>query len=112
MNKFTAALGVALMILTFGCAVTGEPREDFEEEFATTTAEISAHGLSCPLCASNLDDQINRISGVKESRIDFETGTLHVTVREGQMVSKSSLFRAVRDAGFTPVRFRTPGEEQ
>ncbi|MCC5847218.1 MAG: heavy-metal-associated domain-containing protein [Verrucomicrobia bacterium] len=113
MKKFlTAALGVALMTWMTGCASTGETQTDSEEEFASTTAEITAHGLSCPLCASNLDDQIKRISGVKDSRIDFETGVLHVQVKEGQLVSKSELFRAVRDAGFTPQSFRTPGEGQ
>jgi copper chaperone CopZ len=104
----STALWVALFALFTGCASTGQTRDDSAEEFATTTAEITAYGLSCPLCASNLDDQINQISGVEESRIDFETGILYVRVKRGNLVSKSELFRAVRAAGFTPQSFRTP----
>lgn len=90
-----------------GCATPSAMHEtEAGDEIVTHRAEITAHGLSCPLCASNLDDQMLRVPGVKSSKIDFETGVLHIEVEEGAEVSRAALTRAVRDAGFTPRAFR------
>lgn len=105
-TNFFAALCAALFWAA-GCATPSALHEaDGGNEVVTHRAEITAHGLSCPLCASNLDDQMARVPGVKSSRIDFETGVLHVEVEAGAEVPRASLLRAVRDAGFTPRDFR------
>ncbi len=69
-------------------------------------AELVVFGLSCPLCASNLETQFRRIPGIAGHRTDLESGIIHVQVRQGGFVQTSALRRAVTDAGFTLQEIR------
>ncbi|MCC5846032.1 MAG: heavy-metal-associated domain-containing protein [Verrucomicrobia bacterium] len=64
-------------------------------------AELVVFGLSCPLCASNLETQFRRIPGVAGHQTDLDSGIIHVQVRQGAFVQTEALRRAVADAGFT-----------
>lgn len=68
--------------------------------------ELIVFGLSCPLCASNLESQFRRIPGITGHRIDLDSGVIHIQVRQGGFVSTPSLRRAVSDAGFTLQEIR------
>lgn len=70
--------------------------------------ELVVFGLSCPLCATNLDNQLRRISGVAGHQVDLESGIIQVQVRSGGFVQTASLRKAVTDAGFTlqDIRFK------
>lgn len=68
--------------------------------------ELVVFGLSCPLCASNLESQFRRIPGVAGQRMDLDSGVIHVQVRQGGFVPVASLRRAVSDAGFTLQEIR------
>jgi copper chaperone CopZ len=62
---------------------------------------LTVYGLSCPLCASNLDQQLSRIPGVVELYPDLDTGAIRVTLADGHQVSVSTFARAIQDGGFT-----------
>lgn len=58
-------------------------------------------GMSCPLCASNLDLQLERVRGVKTINVDLGVGTVEVTFDGDVRPSPFELHKAVEDAGFT-----------
>jgi len=62
---------------------------------------LTVHGLSCPLCANNLDGQLANIDGVEGVAIDLNTGAVTVRLAEGHAVTSGDLAAAVKDAGFT-----------
>ena len=121
-NALTALFGLSLMIVAAGCVTTEQEREprinpvprpeaESEAEEAEGLSELPVmleqdvelvvFGLSCPLCASNLDNQLRRIPGVAGQQVDLESGIIQVQVRSGGFVQTESLRRAVADAGFT-----------
>jgi copper chaperone CopZ len=88
-----------------GCATTeispGTPRHVAADLASARDVVLTVHGLSCPLCANNLDGQLRRIDGVDEATIDLKTGAVSVRLGEDHSVSAGDLARAVEDAGFT-----------
>lgn len=107
-----ALLGSALL-LTAGCATMQSQSEPAAKEsrMITQDVELVVFGLSCPLCASNLDRHINIVPGVERSWIDLSTGNVQVTLQPGAEVSSAALAQAVRDAGFTLQSIRDREEQ-
>lgn len=65
---------------------------------------IYATGLSCPLCASNVDIQLKRVAGVKSTQIDLGSGAIIVELDQSKpRPANEQLAEAVRDGGFTVV---------
>ncbi len=58
-------------------------------------------GMSCPFCATNLEDQLRRIPGVGQVVIDLGTGRVVVALDTANPPSKDQLAKAVDDSGFT-----------
>ncbi len=97
----TTALLAAFALLT-SCATTPKTSSDsLEPETVSGEVRLTVFGLSCPLCASNLTDALNRVDGVTESWGNLDTGMIHLLVAEGREIPSSALRRAVQDAGFT-----------
>lgn len=74
----------------------------------TSTATLVVHGMSCPLCANNVDKQLLRVEGVQDVIIDMGDGTVRVTFTEDKRPSRAQLARAIDQTGFTLVRINTP----
>ncbi|MEM1445573.1 MAG: cation transporter [Planctomycetota bacterium] len=64
-------------------------------------AVITAAGMSCPLCAANIDRQLKRIEGFETMRMNLDTGELFVEFDAASRPSTKRLAQAIRDAGFT-----------
>lgn len=102
------ALGLALLLSLTGCATTGTAQTQDPDTAFRGEVHLTVYGLSCPLCASNLFDVLDRVDGVTESWGDLDTGLIHVRIAEGREVRYAPLARAVRDAGFTLQRVEVP----
>lgn len=127
MNKKRIALSALASIPLFlaGCAGTGntaQPEEhyinhevsDSDKALAQSKAPLTGdsallyvNGMGCPLCASNLDMQLERVKGVTKVFIDLGQGTASVTFAGEKRPSPYQLSEAVADAGFTLVRVTT-----
>ncbi len=95
---FVMLCSVALLS---GCATTGS-YESREENFAGyTKVALTVHGLSCPLCANNLDSQLEKIEGVTDISTDLKSGTVTVSLKEGHTVTSEDFVTAVKNSGFT-----------
>lgn len=71
-------------------------------EGSRVTLHVS--GLSCPLCATNVDKQLTRVPGVRTSMTDLSRGRIDVGLASAGRPTPAQLADAVRDSGFTLTR--------
>lgn len=64
---------------------------------------LAVNGLSCPLCATNVDKQLQGVRGVSAAAIDFATGQIELDLTEPRP-SPATLAHAIDRAGFTLVK--------
>lgn len=64
---------------------------------------LAVNGLSCPLCASNVDKQLEGVRGVEKIKIDFAAGVIDLGLSEPRP-SPAMLARAIDQAGFTLIK--------
>jgi len=69
-------------------------------------ATLVVHGMSCPLCANNVDKQLLDVKGVKNVRVDMGTGEVLVELIPGVVVTRDQLAGAVDRSGFTLAEVR------
>jgi copper chaperone CopZ len=67
-----------------------------------TSATLHVVGLSCPLCAHNIDKQLVRVPGVTGADVNLGDGTVSLTLVDDPAArpSRARLKKAVDDAGF------------
>lgn len=105
-------LSVATLALT-GCAggSTAGNQPGIAEPAAVVdslTATLIVHGMSCPLCANNVDKQLLDVPGVSDVNVDMGTGEAKVKFMPGAKVTKQQLADAVDKSGFTLAEVRVP----
>lgn len=64
---------------------------------------IAVRGLSCPKCATGVDQQLSKIDGVRRVHVDLSTGDIAVDFDLHPRPTLAQLARAVEDSGFTLV---------
>jgi copper chaperone len=65
-----------------------------------TEKTLKVRDMSCAHCKAAVEDELNKLSGVKFSKADVEKGTVEVSFDEGK-VSTEDLKRAIEEAGYT-----------
>lgn len=68
-------------------------------------------GMSCPLCANNIEKQIKRDKDVKNVSIDLGTGEIKVEYKLDKTNVEKPIRKAIGNAGFT-VKGVTPWKEK
>jgi copper chaperone len=100
-----------IALVVGGCATTGgEARTsaDDAEVITATGATLVVHGMSCPLCANNVDKQLLDVPGVSDVLVDMGTGEVKVSFAPDATVTRGQLVRAVDRSGFTLAEVRVP----
>lgn len=87
-------LGVLLALASFAWNAPNA-RAEFK------TVKVKVAGLSCPFCAYGLEKKLSQVAGVTNVSTDLKSGTVNLSLTEGESVSVRSLDEAVRRAGFT-----------
>lgn len=70
--------------------------EILREEQEVVTSRFQLSGLDCPQCAIKLEGWIERLAGVVEARLDFQSGNLVVTHRG----ERERIIKTIEDAGY------------
>lgn len=114
---FVLAVSMAL-VTSVGCSsrpAAGAQMATSAGELAPTEGPIKAdqvtllvHGMSCPLCASNIDKQLLEVSGVSGVLVDMGTGEVKVSFAPKARVTRQQLENAVHKSGFTLAEVRVP----
>lgn len=112
-----SAAGLLAVVTLGGCASSGAAADPAaaalladNSPVSGTQATLVIKGMSCPLCANNIDTQLRRLNGVTDVQIDMSTGFVTVDLLAGPPSSRptrSALAKAVANTGFTLVEIRT-----
>jgi copper chaperone CopZ len=93
------------MIVAAGCQSTAKP-DGSAGASDTQTLTLVVQGLSCPLCAHNLDKQLLGTAGIVGANVNLSDGTVLVRFRKDQRPSRERLDKVVANAGFTLINVR------
>ncbi|MBL8765307.1 MAG: heavy-metal-associated domain-containing protein [Phycisphaerae bacterium] len=108
---FMLAVPVSAVLLP-GCASSrgAFPTESLADTATITgsSATLIVHGMSCPLCASNVDTQLLTVPGVVSANVNMGSGEVRVGFAPGARVTRAQLAKAVDDSGFSLVEVRIP----
>lgn len=105
----SAVAGVGVVGCTAGAptsAASAPSAASSQPVLTGPTAVLEVHGLSCPLCANNLDKELLRVPGVQAVAVDIGTGMVRLDLARGAEVQRSDIDGAVRRSGFTLVSVR------
>ena len=102
---------VSSVVLLAGCTstpTTGAHADGVADTaIVGTSATLVVHGMSCPLCANNVDKQLLTVQGVQSVSVDMGTGEVVVEIDPQAGVTTSQLAKAVDDSGFTLAEVRS-----
>lgn len=110
---FAIALFTLTLISAVGC--TGTPDTDTSGDPPALNAQsadavVPVKGMSCPLCAENIQRQLAFDSRIAGSRVDMGTGNVYIDFAAGQTVPADDLAKAIDNAGFTPGEVLFPAQ--
>lgn len=71
-------------------------------------AVLLVHGMSCPLCANNVDKTLAAVPGVTSVMVDMGSGRATVTLDGKTQVTRGQLAKAVDKSGFSLKSIETP----
>ncbi len=101
MKWYSITLSLLFAVALIGCEST--PTADRPAlNPADADAQVMVKGMSCPQCANNIKDIMERIDGIEQARVDLGAGRVLVAFTQGQTVGEEVLTLAVKDSGFTP----------
>lgn len=114
MNPISRALTMGLLFIA-GChagginsAATNAAAKADASSDDRAIATLYVKGLSCPLCANNIDKQLARVPGVRNVAVDLGAGKVTLSVSADQPPSREQLAKAVDASGFTLDRIEMP----
>ncbi len=64
---------------------------------------VQVDGLGCPFCAYGLEKKFKEFKGIKEVKIDIETGDFSFSYPSEKALSLESVEKQVEKAGYTPI---------
>lgn len=105
MNK---KLRTSLFLGMIGLILTNQP--SLAQESKVWLAEV--FGLSCPLCANNIEKQLKRDKDINKVSIDLESGKVIVDYKVSKPNMEGSIQKAIEDSGFTVREVRRWKENQ
>ncbi|HWB20190.1 MAG TPA: heavy metal-associated domain-containing protein [Phycisphaerales bacterium] len=76
---------------------------DSHSDAGTESVVLMVHGMSCPLCSSNVDKQLLKVPGVQDVKVDLNTGSVSVKVSKSNRPTHQQLAAAIHESGFTLV---------
>lgn len=115
--KFAALTAlISVLALSFGaCTVSGAVRDGSsadatldDEPIRGRMAVLTVYGMSCPLCANNVDKVLLEVPGVVGVRVDMATGEATVDLDGRTWVTRRQLAEAVDRSGFSLQRIEVP----
>lgn len=101
-------MALAPILLVAPSCRTASPSETASVTGATddspitaSIAVLSVNGMSCPLCANNIEKQMKRLDGVTKVTVDLGAGTVRVDLPGAKKPSRKQLADAIHNSGFT-----------
>ena len=64
---------------------------------------VQVDGLGCPFCAYGLEKKFKEFKGIKDVKIDIETGDFSFTYPSEKELAMNAVLNQVEKAGYTPI---------
>jgi copper chaperone CopZ len=108
-------MAAAPMLILGACGAAGE-RAHVADAAVTTdddpirggVAVLTVYGMSCPLCANNVDNVLLDVPGVTGVDVDMGTGRATVRLDAKRPPTRAMLARAVEKSGFSLQGIEVP----
>lgn len=104
---------VALALMITGCQSTPTTAKSAPAYSQAPVSPLGVtmvvHGMSCPLCATNVDKQLLRVHGVTGVFANLQDGRIDVAVNPTDPPTEAALAHAVIESGFTLVKIDESG---
>ena len=81
---------------------------DDDSPIASDVVYLTVYGMSCPLCANNVDAMLLDVPGVTDVNVDMGTGRATVQLDGHTPVSRRQLAGAIDRSGFSLRRIDVP----
>jgi len=65
--------------------------------------QVQVDGLGCPFCAFGLEKKFKELKGIKDVKIDIETGNFTFAYPSDKALSMQTVLSQVEKAGYTPM---------
>ena len=91
---------IALILVAF-FAATGLQAQKERDVFM-----VQVDGLGCPFCAYGLEKKFMEFKGIKDVKIDIETGDFSFTYPTEKQLSMADVEQQVEKAGYTPITLK------
>lgn len=95
--KYTIIAIFAVLMLGFNTEAQAQKNAD-RDQF-----EIQVDGLGCPFCAYGLEKKFKEFKGLKNVKIEMETGLFSFTFPAEEHLTIERITTQVEKAGYTPV---------
>jgi copper chaperone CopZ len=105
---------LSLLIPVAGCqsAKPGDPATSAptasSDPMPGASATLVVNGMACPMCKTNIDRQLMKVSGVDKVKVDLGNGEVSVGFRPDLHPTRQQLVAAVEQSGFTLREIRQP----
>lgn len=102
-RRVTATLTLISFLSLAGCKAAGGGADLETRQFPADArvAVMRVNGMSCPLCAHNINLQLHDLPGVRGVHIDLGKGQVTVAMTDKTPPGEEQLKNAIRDAGFS-----------
>ena len=96
--------GVSVLVIIYLAVGCGSGRNSFEKylENGNEIRVYEVFGMDCPGCHDGLENLVNKIPGVADSKANWEKQIIQVALNATTDVSDQSVFDAIKKANFTP----------
>jgi len=88
------------------------PMKDMASSHGDLAARLFVMGMSCPLCANNINKQLMRVPGVQEVSVDLGSGLVLARLVPSNPPTREQLVEAIRQSGFTLDRIEMPDRKE
>lgn len=89
---------IILSLFLFGIHINVQAQSKTMDEFT-----VQVDGLGCPFCAYGLEKKFKELKGIKNVKIEMETGIMNFEYPTDKKLSIEQVENQVEKAGYTPV---------
>lgn len=86
-----------IFVLALLSATTIQSQEGYDQ------FEVQVDGLGCPFCAYGLEKKFKEFKGIKQVKIDIQTGNFTFAYPAEKALSLEDVEKQVEKAGYTPI---------
>lgn len=95
MKQVTIILSIVIGLFAFAKADAQNNKE--RDQF-----EVQVDGLGCPFCAYGLEKKFKEFKGIKDVKIEIETGDFSFSYPASKNLTMDAIVEQVKKAGYTP----------